>query len=1054
MNAAEKQIKELRKFQESLLNQGSRSLWQSPAETETSSAELTSFRAQEFLELPQDAAASVSDSQERLNRRKFMKYFAGATAVMGTAACSRRPQDYLVPYVRKPDALTYGVPVWYSSVSPQGLGVLVKTREGRPIKLEGNPDHPGNQNGLDARTHASILDLYNPERLRQSIELKSGRPLRPKELDSKVMEALSQARPGSVRLLTGAINSPSLEAELSRFTGRYSAKHVRHEDISYEAMIRAYEVVTGERRIPHINFAQADVVVSVDADFLGTWLRPLDFTKSFSTRRRVHHGDLDVNQSFVFESQMSNTGVSADYREPIKPSLQLPLLLAFVNELSDRLNFDPQIVAVAKDYSFERLASEANLELKTMRAAANALYSARSRSVVVSSVSGPQALEVQLVTIALNAALGNFSGPILWNVGINAITDTTVEFNELVQDMMDSQVDVLVIHGTNPVYSRPASDFATALSRVGTVITIGSELNETLRLGTYGVGESHYLESWGDCSPFEGVASIQQPVIQPLFETRSFFECLAKWGRPDLEAMDATELSRQLVQDFWREHFLSGASFDPAWREALRRGAITARNPSSSKRFSARWLGATALIAGNRPVVSSDSMEFSAYENIQMGDGRHANNAWLQELPETISKVTWDNYAGVSLNTAKKLGVHQQKMSDYNMDVVELLVAGRKIKLPVFVLPGMRDDVVSVALGYGRASAGSLGTGVGGNAFEFAQGLSSGVTQLSGQGVELVRTSEKYLIASTQVEFNLHGRDQDILQQTTLSEFRKDPEAAKDPFHQKLIEKNFSIYGKGDFVYPGHRWGMSIDLNTCTGCQACVVACSSENNVPIAGKDQVARGRHMAWMRIDLYHQGSVENPQSTYEPMTCQHCERAPCETVCPVLATVHTDDGLNAMVYNRCVGTRYCANNCPYKVRRFNYFQYSDKLARNDNHSVTPESPLAMMLNPDVTVRTRGIMEKCTYCVQRIVKGVDEVKAELGRDYRFRVPDGYIQTACQQSCPSDSIVFGDLNDENSEVAIRHKKVQQFKVLELLNTKPATSYLPRVRNTGSEQEA
>lgn len=1057
MNAAEKQIKDLRKFQESLLGKGKREFWQSPVEKESTSTELTSFRSKEFVELPQDAAQSISEADSKLNRRKFMKWFAGASGVMGAAACSRRPQDYLVPYVRKPDALTYGVPVWYSSVTSDGLGVLVKTREGRPIKLEGNPDHPGNQNGLNARAHAEILNLYNPERLTSVLEVKTGRSLAAEEFDPRVSEALSSARKGSVRLLTGSVSSPSLKAQIEGFQKEHSAKHIQHEDISYEAMTRAYEIVTGSSKIPHINFSLADVVVSVDADFLGTWLRPVEFTKTFSTRRRVHHSDAKVNQTFTFESQMTNTGVASDYREAIRPSLQMPLLLGFINELSPRLRFDSEIERLAKNFSLEKLSKEAGLDLEVMRKAAASLYASRGRSVVVSSVSGPHSVEVQLLTIALNEALGNFGqsttapggAPILWDVPIHKKSDSSIVFDELVRDMMNSEVDVLIINGTNPAYSRPNSDFAVALQKVKTVICVSSELNETAKLSTYAAGESHFLEAWGDSLFGDKVYSIQQPVIEPLFGTRSLGEFLASWSGVSFKDY------RTVVKKFWRSNVIRSGSFEQAWRETLQKGAFAAGSASDSSRFGSRWTGAVALLAeAAKSPIKSTGLEISAYENIQMGDGRYANNAWLQELPESVSKVTWDNYAGISLATAKKYGLAQQKMGDFNMSVVELQSGGRKLRLPVFVLPGMRDDVVAVALGYGRKSAGSIGTGIGANAFELATRAKSGATQLSGMSLELTKTAERHLVASTQVEFGLHGRDQDILQTTDLASFRQNPEAAKDLFHEKLLKENKSIYGEQTFAYPGHRWGMSIDLNTCTGCQSCVLACSSENNVPVSGKEQVAMGRQMAWLRIDVYHQGQPDRPESYFEPMTCQQCERAPCETVCPVLATVHTDDGLNAMTYNRCVGTRYCANNCPYKVRRFNWFQYSDKLARNENMAVTEESPLAMMLNPDVTVRTRGIMEKCTYCVQRIQKGVDEVKAELGKDYAYRIPDGYVKTACQQSCPSDSIVFGDLNDPNSEVKARHEKVQQFKVLEILNTRPATSYLPRIKNLSGEQKA
>ncbi|TVQ76427.1 MAG: 4Fe-4S dicluster domain-containing protein [Bradymonadales bacterium] len=1033
MNASEKELKSFRMAQEALLNETPRKLWKSVQEREESADQKLQRAAQEFVVLPKDQVSEVPETPaNQLSRRQFFQWGAAATALMSSVACQRRPKDYLVPFVNKPEGYTYGVPVWYASSSPQGLGLLVKTREGRPIKVEGNPDHPGNQGALDARTQASTLDLYNPDRLKAPFDRKAQKDLSWEEVDQRVLKALEEASPGEVRILMEGSQSPTLDRMLEDFQQKFSARVHRYSALPTEAISRAYELLSDQRRLPFYRFDLADVVVSVNADFLGTWIRPVEFAKQFSKRKRLHEDDEDPARLFCFETPFSTTGVHADHRAAILPSHELPLLLGVAGELAKTISFEADLRPVFSAWSAERAAEITGVSSELIQETARALASARGRSLVVAGLFGPQSLELQLLAIAINQALGNMGVTVSDSQEIREISDPAITLDQLIADCSASQVKVLIVAGQNPVYSRPGQEIERAIKGVDLVVQLTSQKDETSEFCDLVLPESHFLEAWGDQESLTGLVSVQQPSIHPLFNSRSFGEALSAWVNDG-----KLEDYRFEVEKTWRENFYSGPrDFRDWWRSQLQKGVWEREAPRSPFRY--RWTGATALLRAYE-FSDSEGIELFSYESIQMGDGRHANNAWLQELPDPITKVVWTNYAAVSPAFAKAQNLKQGQL-------VDIRLADRQLSLPLVIQPGMREAAVAVAFGYGRRLAGRLGSQRGSNVFQMGRRSSNGLPQFSGQRIDFSPTSRHVKLASTQHHFDLHGRDYDILQHTTLAAFKKNPRSAKVEL-KTMDHPSHSMYP--DHVYAGHRWGMTIDLNKCTGCQACVVACYSENNVSVVGPDQVEKGRHMAWVRLDLYYQGNEESPEAVYQPMLCQHCERAPCETVCPVLATVHSSDGLNDMIYNRCVGTRYCANNCPYKVRRFNYFDYSSRLA--ETVPVNEESPLSLMLNPDVTVRSRGVMEKCTFCVQRIRHGVDEIKAQMGDNYRHRIPDGHIKTACQQTCPADAIEFGDLNDPNSRVSQSSKRAQGFKVLSVLNTNPAVTYLPRVRHKGNE---
>jgi len=1024
------QLDILRRSEEAAVTTEPRKLWQSIDELGADFNSLKAVRGQELAVQQEEAGPTTMD----LSRRKFLQFSAAASALVATTACTRRPVDHLVPYVKKPEGLTYGVPMWYATTASNGFGVLVKTMAGKPIKLEGNPDHPVNQGGLDAATQASLFDLYNPERLKTPIEVKSGKSIQWAEVDAAVKAATSEAQVESVRVLTGPVVSPSTTTSMNSFLSSSKGTWHKTQDLPDDPIAEAINLVSGQKSIPTFRFEKADVVVSVDADFLGTWIRPLEFTKSFSKRRKLHRGDANVNRLYVFESLHSLTGIAADHRMSIKPSQQLGIILAIGSEVSKSRSADAGASSFFTKYSAEKLSAELGFSLDLVKRAAADLSAARGKSLVVAGGHGPHALELQIASLALNSILGNIGSTLDFESPMKTGMEQGNDFESLLSDMEAGKVSVLFIQGVNPVYSSANTRFKDALSKVKLVLSLSHELNETASLSTYALPESHYLEAWGDSEIREGHVSIQQPVIEPLYNTRSLAEVVEAWdGR--------TGNYRDIVSSRWQKIYSRG-DFRSWWMDQLKTGAHS--TGSSRKTPAFRWAAVTPAFE-KLNLQKSSGLELVLYSSVGLGDGSRANNPYLQELPDPVTKVTWDNFAGISPVLAAKMGLNRSHYSDetpnilasdFASDVVEVSVNGKSVKLPVFVQPGLDENVVAIALGYGRKVAGSLGTDRGQDANLFAVRNSSNKLQLRGQSATIKKTSDRYELACTQKQFGLQGRDSDILHTYTLKEFEK---TQGDHGHGKYhIHPTFSIYDSKEFVYPGHKWGMAVDLNSCTGCNACVVACYTENNVSTVGPDQIAKGRHQAWLRLDLYHSGDAANPDSTFEPMMCQHCDLAPCETVCPVLATVHSTDGLNDMSYNRCVGTRYCANNCPYKVRRFNWFQYSDKLG----YQVEKTDPLPMLINPDVSVRTRGVMEKCTFCVQRI-------RSETS-DRMTRVKDGSIKTACQQSCPADAIVFGDLNDPESEVSQLAKVTTGFKVLEILNTKPNVTYLPRVRNKES----
>jgi molybdopterin-containing oxidoreductase family iron-sulfur binding subunit len=956
-------------------------------------------------------------------RRTFLK--AAGFSFTGLLAGACRPAlQHAIPHVVLPE-LTPGQGFSYASTCgacEAGCGLLVTTHDGRPTKIEGNPDHPLSGGATCAVGQASILGLYDSQRLAHP--LKAGARATWADVDAEIASRLAAAQQnaGAVRLLTGTVAGPTTAALIKEFVAAFpGSRHVSYDPISTSAILDAYALTHGVRLLPRYRFDRADVVVGLDADFLGTWISPVEFTRGYSARRRVTEEAAGSAYHVQIESRLSLTGSKADQRLRVAPSELGPIATHLATRLAQRsgtpLSWAP---------------AESAVSAATLDSLADRLWAAQGRALVVS---GSQDVRLQVVCSQINQLLGSFGTTIDLERPSNQRQGNDADLETLRGEISRGEVAVLIIAGVNPVYDLPGGEtLAGELKKVPFLVSVADRLDETASLAHVVCPDHHYLESWGDSEPVAGVVSLTQPTIHPFHDTRAFIESIATWtGKPGA--------AYDLVRQHWEQAIYPRAgSADPFptfWNRTLERGVIeVAPAPREPLIFNA-----AAAQPVERDAGVGDSLALVLYPKVGMFDGRHAHNPWLHELPDPLTKVTWDNYACLSPAAARRLDVSDG-------DILRLTADGTTLEVPAFIQPGQHDAIVALALGYGRAGTDRFNkTGpawllarpsegpVGRNAAPLVA-IAGGIRRYDGRRVDVRKTGGRRRLASTQVHHSLttpgalplYGKEPlAIVQETTFAELRA-PEEAREG-HGELWPP--------DHTYEGHRWGISVDMNSCTGCSACVVACQSENNIPVVGYDEVIRQREMHWLRIDRYYSGGDGDITVAHQPMMCQQCEHAPCETVCPVLATVHSSEGLNQQVYNRCVGTRYCANNCPYKVRRFNWFNYPhDDVMQN------------LTLNPNVTVRSRGVMEKCTFCVQRI----EEAKIEARRA-GTTVQDGAIKTACQQTCPADAIVFGDLNDPNSRVSRLSGDRRAYRVLEELNTRPSVRYLRIVRHEDMRQE-
>lgn len=970
-------------------------------------AEDPSFRERLHNEFPSEVEAI----EDPATRRTFLKLMGASLALAGVTACTKQPEEKIVPYVRQPEELVPGNPLFYATAMSLGgvaTGLLVESHEGRPTKVEGNPMHPASLGAADVFGQAAILSLYDPDRSRTLANVGEIRPW-PAFLGAmRAALVAQQALQGAgLRILTESVNSPTLAAQIQELLQRFpSAKWHQWDGASRNNTRLGARLAFGEFVDTQYHLEQADVILSLDADFLTGMPGSLRYAREFAGRRRPEDA-ARMNRLYALETMPTPTGARADHRLPLKPSE----IAAAARQIAAGIGVGSAGAASGQAQAF-------------VAAIAKDLAAHRGTSVVIAGDSQPPV--VHALAHAMNQALGNVGKTVSYTAPVEAVpVDQVASIRELTADMQAGGVDLLLILGGNPVYSVPADvPFSEALDKVQTRVRLGLHEDETSARCQWQVPEAHFLESWSDARAYDGTASIVQPLIAPLYGGRSAHELLATLSeRPDRTAHD-------IVREYWaaaQGMDVASPEFETRWRKWLHDGLL----PNTAFESRGVALSAEALSAPAAP-ESGEGLEIAYRLDPSVLDGRFSNNGWLQELPKPITRLTWDNAVVTSPATAAELnatgeiafqgGEHGQILSQ----VVELRLNGRTVRGAVFAVPGHADGCVTVHLGYGRQRAGHVGNGMGFNANAIRTADAPG----SARGLAATGTGETYSLACVQYHHLMEGRG--MVRAVTRDEFVRDPKSMHEGF--EAPPRTLTLYP--DYKYDGYKWGMSIDVNACIGCNACVIGCQAENNIAVIGKDQVMRGREMHWIRVDTYYAGEQDNPETYFQPVPCMQCENAPCEVVCPVGATVHSDEGLNDMVYNRCVGTRYCSNNCPYKVRRFNYLLYQD--------FNTPSLKLGR--NPDVTVRSRGVMEKCTYCVQRI----NAKKIETERAGR-RIQDGEIKTACQQTCPTDAIVFGDLNDMNSRVARLQAEERNYSMLADLNTRPRTQYLAAVRNVNPE---
>ncbi len=1007
----------------------------------------------EFPEyLPLDEKKRNGEPSDGSSRRDFLKMMGFGISAATMAACEA-PIRKAIPYVVKPVDVDPSIPNYYASTYLDGgdyCSIVVKTREGRPIKLRGNERSSVTLGGINAQVEASVLSLYDKQRYTGPMANDEATDWN--ELDGTITAALKNisSKGGKVALVSNTVMSPSTQAAINNMLDAYPGmSHIMYDPNSVDGTLDAYQEATGQRIMPTLDFSKADSIVSFGADFLGTWIAPITYARQYAETRKLSQRKKNMSRHYQFEAALTLSGANADYRAQIKPSQEGLVVGALYNIIASK--------AGVPTASFNDAG-----EVKHLQEAANHLWANRTKSLVVSSSNDPA---VQSLIIAINDMLGNYGTTLDLSRPSYFRKGDSKAMSKLVNDTNNGSYDAMIFFNCNPVYDfYQGSALEAALEKVPLKISTSDKPDETTARCQYVAPDSNFMEAWNDAEPQRGKFSLAQPAITPIFNTRQAQASFLKWsGAPETDYYT-------FIRNNWKntlyQHQNLEQDFDRFFDLVLYDGVLDfpPTVPSPGTGFTGTptttiSLDATKYVSSiNSTYQPSDGLDVVLYEKVTLGTGRQANNPWLQEMPDPITKACWDNYITVPQSMAEEMGVQN---SEGKTNMGRLTVGDLTLTLPVLVQPGQAQGTVGVALGYGRKVAGKVAEGVGVNAYPLASKINEHFTTYN-TGAQLEILDDVYKIAQTQTHHTFMGRET-IIQDSILEEYKKNPKAGRFEVKIETSEgpkdpATISLW-KGH-KYPNHHWNMVIDLNSCIGCNACAIACQVENNVPVVGRQEVINRREMHWLRIDRYYSSdevddlkgmekASDNPEVTFQPMLCQQCNNAPCETVCPVAATTHSSEGLNQMTYNRCIGTRYCANNCPYKVRRFNWFKYHDNERFADVNTPMNNDLGKMVLNPDVTVRARGVMEKCTFCVQRIQAGKLEAKKQ-GR----RPIDGEVKTACQESCPTNAIHFGDINDPESNVSkILSEEVEgrAYTVLHEINTAPNVWYLTKIRNKDEE---
>lgn len=984
-------------------------------------------------------------------RRDFLKMMGFGVSAVALAACEA-PIRKAIPYVNKPVDLDPSIANYYASTYINGgdyCSIVVKTREGRPIKIDGNTLSSVTKGGTSAQVEASVLSLYDNDRLRAP--KLSGKNTTWEDLDKAVIAKLSEinAAGGQIRIVSNTILSPSTKAAIEIFKAKYpTAQHIQYDQNSHYGIVKANEESFGTAMIPSYDFSKAKVIVSVGADFLNSWGSAIENTKQYAITRDAGEGKNDISRHYQFEANLSMTGANADYRSQIKPSEEGAVVVALYNEIASAAGRATVSGGVDKTY---------------LKRAAAELWEKRGNALVVA---GSNDKAVQVLVNGINDMLGSYGSTILPNAPVNFRQGNDEAMAAFISEIEGGKVGGVIFFNCNPAYDHPMGDkIAAALKNVSLSLSTSYKEDETGSISAYLAPDHHFLEAWNDAEPKKNHFSLAQPAITPIFKTRAAQESFMIW------AGEANVDYFEFVKNNWKTRFFKGGNFQAFWDKCLYDGVLELPLESASVSFSGNVAGAANTIAST--YKTSNGYELAIYENGTVGNGSQANNPLLQELPEPITKAVWDHYVLISQKDAAKEGITNPESKTRYANVT---ANGKTVKLPVLIQPGLAQGVLAVAIGYGRTKAGKVADGIGENVYPMVS-MTNGSLNFNAGEAKFELLEETYQIAQTQTHHTYMAR-QTVIKEYTLSEVRENPDVLKSfapkvstwtsPEHQ-VKPGELSMWKGHD--YKNHHWGMAIDLNTCTGCAACVVACNVENNVALVGREEVINRREMHWLRIDRYYSSDApvddwkgleeasDNPEVVFQPMLCQHCNNAPCETVCPVAATTHSTEGLNQMTYNRCIGTRYCANNCPYKVRRFNWFKYHDNKQFEKSNVAQTSDIGKMVLNPDVTVRSRGVMEKCSFCVQKIQAGKLTAKRE-----KRELQDGEVVTACQTACSTGAITFGDMNDANSKISKLLKlrpanpdkpygidkitdNPRAYSVLEEIGVKPNVFYLTKIRN-------